>query len=337
MRIRYMLCTTLLTATAAALPLDGARSSLSARAIRAPQISTHQKPLPATPADMARVLTDVHGQQKDLKVRLAKIRRDEHRNHEMTIVRGRAYVRLARAGLLPIGGGFDALVSHASRLERLRRALARDLDRESLTAAAKNKLTAQLREFDARARLLETERGALRRSKEAILAAQDREMSFRRAFESNWQASAHTAVYAAGFDVSTEQESAGIAEMKGRLPFPIAGRAEISRVRLPSANGPGIQVDGAIGATVRAIFRGRVAFADEYPDYGKTVIVDHGDNHYTVSAQLGSIDVQAGDELAAGDRIGLTSASTKRHNTGTMYLEIRRGTKTTNPSAWFGI
>ena len=336
MRLRSFVWVSLVTASAAALPHDGARSSLGGVAIQ-PTRSVSQQPLAATPADVNRVLTDVEGQRTRLQSQLHKLERNQARYREMTIVRGRAYVRLARAGLLPIGGGFDALVSHASRLERLRRALARDIDREVLATRTKGALTAQLGDFDKRVSLLETERGALRRSREAILAAQDRELSFRRAFESNWDPSKHTAVYAAGFDVSREELAGGFGGMKGRLPFPIAGRAEISRVRLPTAGGPGIQVDGALGASVRAVFRGRVAFADDYAEYGKTVIIDHGGNHYTISGMLGSADVQAGDELNAGDRIGTTSASPTRPNSGIMYLEIRIGTETTNPSAWFGI
>ena len=45
--------------------------------------------------------------------------------HQRVILRGRTYYKLVRAGLLPAGGGFDALVDHAAKVERTRLALER--------------------------------------------------------------------------------------------------------------------------------------------------------------------------------------------------------------------
>ena len=50
--------------------------------------------------------------------------------HQRVILRGRAFYRLTRAGLLPVGGGFRAFVSHAMYVERARRVLASDIDAE---------------------------------------------------------------------------------------------------------------------------------------------------------------------------------------------------------------
>ena len=38
------------------------------------------------------------------------------------------------------------------------------------------------------------------------------------------------------------------------------------------------------GASVKSVYGGRVTFARALPGYGKTVIVDHGDNYYSVYA-----------------------------------------------------
>lgn len=90
----------------------------------------------------------------------------------------------------------------------------------------------------------------------------------------------------------------------------------------------------AEGSVVRAVYPGRVAFADSYADYGKSVILDHGSGYYSVSANLGSIGVEVGQEVAAGTRIGTVG----RGRAGpALYFEIRRGAETLNPSAWFGI
>ena len=67
----------------------------------------------------------------------------------------------------------------------------------------------------------------------------------------------------------------GFRSLMGRLPFPIAGRAEVRKVSRRGAGGPGVELTALDGAPVRSVAAGRVAFADTYADYGLTVIVDH--------------------------------------------------------------
>jgi septal ring factor EnvC (AmiA/AmiB activator) len=85
---------------------------------------------------------------------------------------------------------------------------------------------------------------------------------------------------------------------------------------------------------VRAVYRGRVAFADDYPGLGKTVIVDHGEQHYSVSAHLAAISVAAGEELTSGQRLGTGGSYDER---SALLFEIRSGQKTLNTPEWFGL
>jgi septal ring factor EnvC (AmiA/AmiB activator) len=122
--------------------------------------------------------------------------------------------------------------------------------------------------------------------------------------------------------------------MKGRLPFPLPGRTEIQSARRSGSDGPGLEMRAPRGTPVRAVYGARVAFADEYSAYGRTVILEHGDGYYTVSANLDEIAVRVGDDVAAGSRLGTVG------DTGSgpmLYLEVRRGTETLDPAAWFGI
>ena len=122
--------------------------------------------------------------------------------------------------------------------------------------------------------------------------------------------------------------------MRGKLPFPLPGRAEIERVKLPYAAGPGLILRAAIGTPARAVFGGRVAYADEYAEYGRTVIIDHGDDYFTVTAGLDKIDVQVGDDVPQGARLGLSGAAGP---TGKVYFEIRLKDQTLPPGEWLGI
>jgi len=244
-------------------------------------------------------------------------------------------VKLARAGLLPIGGGLDAFVDHASRLERLRRSLARDLDREVRLAEERVALGKRRTTLSDRRAILQTEQAALARSHTAILAAEDREAAFRRAFQSSHETTPHTAVYGSGFGPADPYDlSSGFAGLKGRLPFPIAGRAEVRPAKLAGTESPGLEMVAGPGAAVRAVYRGRVAFADAYADYGKAVILDHGSGYFTVSGNLSEIAVQVGDEVASGDQIGTVGVGARGP---VLYFELRRGATTVNPASWFGI
>ena len=85
---------------------------------------------------------------------------------------------------------------------------------------------------------------------------------------------------------------------------------------------------------MRAVFAGRVAFADRYGPYGRIVILDHGDHYYTVSGNLAAIDVKVGEEVSAGERLGTVGDDGQG---AMLYFEVRHGTETIAPGPWLGL
>jgi septal ring factor EnvC (AmiA/AmiB activator) len=179
---------------------------------------------------------------------------------------------------------------------------------------------------------LEIERSAAGRARDALLARAERERAFQLAFSSSAGSADHTAVYSPGTQLDLLESSFG--SMMGKLPFPLPGRAEVERVRLPHAEGPGLILLGAVGTPARAVFGGRVAYADDYPEYGRTVILDHGDDYFTVTAGLEKIDVRVGDDLPQSARLGVSGTAGP---VGKIYFEIRRKDETLSPGEWLGI
>jgi murein hydrolase activator len=288
----------------------------------------------ATPAasvsDLERLLGELERDERSLKKELEQVGRRSDAAHARTLARGRAYVRLVRAGLLPIGGGFEQVVDHASRLERLRRALSRDVELESALARRRNELAKKIGDLRTQRGPLEAQHRALAQARDVLLAAQDRALAFERAFSSS---PSHTAIYG-GAPADPSDSSSGFAGTKGRLPFPLPGRTEIHSGRRPGTEGPGLEMRAPRGTPVRAVFGGRVAFADQYSAYGRTVIIEHGDGYYTVSANLDEIAVRTGDDVSAGSRLGTVG------DTGggaMLYFEIRAGSDGLDPAEWFGI
>jgi len=239
-------------------------------------------------------------------------------------------VRLARAGLMPLSEGLEAFAAHTSRLERLRRALGRDLTREKQVTARELELARALQSIE---QIPPGERNAAARARAAILAAEERDQAFQRAFHSEWSPSSSTAVYAARVS-QNDVPHGGFSGQKGRLPFPMAGRSELQSIRSPSGSGKALLMTGTWGAAVRAVYPGRVAFADDYPELGNTVILDHGGRFYTVSAHLQRISVQVGDELSTGQRIGTVGTYDQKP---ALLFEVRDGQSTLNTPEWFGI
>jgi murein hydrolase activator len=291
--------------------------------------------MPATALDVASVLEKVGAEDRAAGDRLNALSTQAVTVHALLLARARTYVRMARAGLLPLGGGLDALVDHASKLERLRRALAHDLALERQISDERVALAKRRDSLEDRKAVLESEHAALARSHAVILAAEERESAFRQAFLGNGAGLDHTAVYSPGVGpLDPRDGTTGFAALKGRLPFPIEGRSEIRVARIPGADGPGLKMAAAAGSVVHAVSGGRVAFADEYADYGRAVIVDHGSGYYTVSGNLAAIDVKVGDEVTAGARLGTVVGG---DGASGLYFEIRHGAQTVPPSPWFGI
>ena len=254
--------------------------------------------------------------------------------HARSLSRGRAFYRLTRAGMLPVGGGFNELVSHAMRVERARRGLAADLASEKAVRGRGGDLSRNLERIARDRVALGTQRSALDAARAAAEDESRRQSAFDRAFTApSSGAGEYVAVYG-GNGAAPDHAFGGFAASRGRLLFPMAGRSEIRPAHREGTDGPGLEIRGTLGAPVRAVFAGRVAFADRYGPYGRLVILDHGDHYYSVSGNLAGMEVKVGDEVSAGERIGTVGDDGKG---AMLYFEIRHGTETLAPSGWLGI
>ena len=58
------------------------------------------------------------------------------------------------------------------------------------------------------------------------------------------------------------------------------------------------------------------------------------EHYYTVSGNLGTIDVKTGQEVAPGERIGSVGDD---GSGAALYFEVRRGTQAVAPGPWLGL
>jgi septal ring factor EnvC (AmiA/AmiB activator) len=254
------------------------------------------------------------------------------------VARGRAYYRLVRAGLLPVGGGFDALVDHATRVERLRAAIARDLEAQGQLELRRTELDRELRRARAERAPLEVQRQAMLRAEVAMRQADERRDAFDRAFGSSQAPPGQLAVYGAGLETGPLEPPPGgsFEGMRGRLSFPLAGRAEIGGAEDPaSAGGPGLELRAGRDTAVRAVFAGRVVFVGEYLDYGTTVLVEHGENYFSLYGRLTRPEVALGDAVPERGRLGWVMRHGARPPL--LHFELRRGTSPIDAAKWLGL
>lgn len=291
-------------------------------------------------AALDRRIADLDATEQSDKQELSRIGGELAAQHTRVVVRGRAYYKLTRAGLLPVGGGFGELVSYAMRVERARRVLEADVEDESHLRSRAADLAHEL-ERVARDRVaLASQRTEMDAARIAMEDERRRQAAFDNAFQSSTGASDYVAVYGgmpgsgAASPADPAEAAPGFPSARGHLLFPVAGRAEVRPAHREGTDGPGLEVRAAVGAVVRAVYPGRVAFADRYGPYGRIVILDHGDHYYTVSGDLDEIDVKIGQDVGAGDRIGTVGDDGQ----GPMlYFEVRHGSQTIAPGPWLGL
>lgn len=284
-------------------------------------------------AALDRRIADLDAEEEASKRELSELGAKLAEAHARSLARGRAFYRLTRAGMLPVGGGFSELVSHALRVERARRSLFSELAAEKRLRERGGGLSRSLERIARDRVALASQRTAMDAARLAVEDEARRQQAFDRAFSTSSGSTEYVAIYG-GNGAAPGGMMGGFASSKGRLLFPLAGRSEVRPARREGTDGPGLEIKTSMGAPVRAVYGGRIAFADRYGPYGRLVIVDHGDHYYSVSGNLASIDVKVGDEVSAGERLGAVGDEGR----GPMlYFEIRHATQTLPPAPWLGI
>jgi len=93
----------------------------------------------------------------------------------------------------------------------------------------------------------------------------------------------------------------------------------------------GINIQGPAGADIVASRGGRVVFyADDFGNFGKTVIIDHGDGLRSVYSRASDIFLRGGENVQRGSVIGRVGSAGRDKN-DYLHFEIRKGALPENP------
>ena len=129
---------------------------------------------------------------------------------------------------------------------------------------------------------------------------------------------------------------------QGRIPVPTAG--DIVETFRSRTDGPsrtilyqnGIVITAARGQLVRAIHEGVVMFADWFKEYGKVMIIDHGEHYYSLIAHVEQFLKNTGDVVKAGETVA-TVGSTGSPSESRLYFEIRHYGTPVDPREWLAL
>jgi septal ring factor EnvC (AmiA/AmiB activator) len=137
----------------------------------------------------------------------------------------------------------------------------------------------------------------------------------------------------AGFPNNAEEP---FAALKGRLPWPVQGRLGQRYGQLRGA-GPlrwnGVMLAADLGAVVRAVYHGRVAFSDWLPGLGLLIILDHGDGYMSLYGHNDVLLRESGDWVEPGEPIAQVGDSGGQAEPA-LYFEIRHRGAPIDPGPW---
>ena len=126
------------------------------------------------------------------------------------------------------------------------------------------------------------------------------------------------------------------ARLRGRLAWPVTGKlvASFGQTRAGGVKWDGMLLTGTQGAPVRAVYHGRIVYADWLSGLGLLIIIDHGDGYLSLYGHNERLYKDVGERVTAGDTIATLGDSGGRPRPE-LYFEIRKGGRPIDPRPWF--
>jgi septal ring factor EnvC (AmiA/AmiB activator) len=131
----------------------------------------------------------------------------------------------------------------------------------------------------------------------------------------------------------------GFGALRGRLLWPADGRVvgeygpQVNPRFGTKTFRNGIDIEAVEGTAIVAVYPGHVVFTGWFRGYGNLIIVDHGNEYYTLYAHAADIKVAEGEDVKQGQAIG-TVGDTGSLQGPRLYFEVRYGGKPQDPAQW---
>lgn len=139
--------------------------------------------------------------------------------------------------------------------------------------------------------------------------------------------------------------SGSFAKNKGKLLFPVAGHYRIvghfglhkhPEFKYLDKNNLGIDIETLPGTNARAVFNGTVARVFSFGGATKALMIRHGE-YYTVYTGLIEVYVKAGDNVSAGQDLGLIYSDPQDNKRTRLSFQIRKESEKLDPEQWLNL
>jgi septal ring factor EnvC (AmiA/AmiB activator) len=140
----------------------------------------------------------------------------------------------------------------------------------------------------------------------------------------------------AEMEVPQPQDDRPFAELKGDMPWPVAGKAGNrygGKRGTSSMRWQGLMIRAEEGSNVNAVHQGRVVFADWFRGSGLLLIIDHGNGYMSLYAHNQALLRDVGEWVSAGAPVAKVGNSGGQRDAA-LYFEIRQNGKPVNPGSW---
>ncbi|MEI6707036.1 MAG: peptidoglycan DD-metalloendopeptidase family protein [Methylococcales bacterium] len=121
--------------------------------------------------------------------------------------------------------------------------------------------------------------------------------------------------------------------LKGKLPWPVNGAVRKFGSARSEGIWDGVLINANEGIDVKAVAKGKVAYAGLFQGYGSLIIIDHGLGYMTVHGFNQSLYKHEGDVVDVGDVIASVGKSGGRKQSG-LYFAIRKQGMPIDPLSW---
>jgi septal ring factor EnvC (AmiA/AmiB activator) len=135
-------------------------------------------------------------------------------------------------------------------------------------------------------------------------------------------------------EASLEEEP--ITGQKGKLAWPLATGHLVHRFgqrKLDGQRWDGVLIAAPEGEKVRAIYAGRVVYADWLRGFGLLLIIEHDDGYMSLYGHNQALLKERGEWVAAGDVVALAGSSGGERSPG-LYFAIRYHGRPVDPEKW---
>ena len=95
----------------------------------------------------------------------------------------------------------------------------------------------------------------------------------------------------------------------------------------------GIEIKADRGEPIRAVYDGRILYARWFKGYGNMIIIDHGNNYYTIYAHAQEIFASQGDTVESGEVVATVGDSGSMIGPS-LHFEVRHHGKPVDPLKW---